>query len=306
MIRVRSALCTIAVASLALVACKKEGGEVTKETGAALTFLPKDTKIVFGVNLGKLASASILESYKAEMLKNAPPQFSEMQAACGIDIFKDFSSIVVGMVDDHRAVAVVSGNFTKDKVESCIKTVAEKEGKTFEAKDDGKLRVYTGAGDTIYAHWLGDGSVAMTSDDAGGAALLNEILGGAKLGDGDVMTMVKSTKTSAGIWAAGKIDASMTGGLPVGGDVSGFAVTVNASDTLDIKAMASFADADKASQAASQARMALGFVETQPKLAPFVSIIKKLKIESDGKALKVGVSLDSGDLEKLKQIPNMM
>jgi hypothetical protein len=240
------------------------------------------------------------------MLQTAPPEFNEMQQACEFDVFKDLGSMVVGVVDDRRAVAIVSGNFTKDKIEGCLTKIAEKEGKTFEAKDDGKLRVYSGMGDTVYAHWLSDNSVALTNDDGGGAAALNEIIGGAKLGDGDVMTMVKATKTSAGIWAAGKIDSSMTGGLPVGGDISGFAVTVEASDTLDVKAMASFADAEKASQASSQAKMALGLVETQPQLKPFAPMLKKLKIEADGKALKVGISLDSGDLEKLKQIPNMM
>lgn len=305
--RARIALFGAAALSLALVsACKKEGGEVTAEAGAALGYMPKDTKIVFGMNPTKLASSGVLEKYKSEMLSNAPPQFKEMQDNCGIDIFKDFKSIMVGYVSDSRGVAVVSGNFNREKIESCVKKAAEKEGKSFEMSDDGKIRVYKGDGKAIYAYWASDGTIVATSDDAGGAALLKEVIGGAKLDQGDVMNMVKSTKTSAGIWAAGKIDSSMTGGMPVGGEVSGFAVTVDAGNSLDIKALAQFAEASKASEAASQAKMMLGLAESQPMAKPFMGIIKKLKIEADGKALKVGVSLTSADLDKLKSLQNMM
>ena len=306
MIRARFVLCSVAVAALALTACKKEGGEVTKEAGAALNYLPKDTKVVFGMNFSSLASAKILEKYKAELMKTAPPEFKELQAACNIDIFKDLKSVVAGVAGENKAVLVISGNFKKDQIEDCAKKAAEKEGKTFEATDDGKMRVYSTGAEKMYAYWAGEGTVVATSDDSGGAAALKAVLDGEKLGEGDVMTMVKATKTSAGIWAAGQLDDSMTGGMPVGGEVSGFAATVEASDTLDIKAMAKFNSAEKASEAASQAKMMMGLAESQPMAKPFLPIIQKVKIEADGVALKVGVSLTSEDLDKLQALQGMM
>lgn len=306
MIRVRFALCSVAIAAVALAACKKEGGgEVTKEAGAALNYLPKDTKMVIGLNFGSLGSAKVLEKYKSQLMQSAPAEIKELQQSCNLDIFKDFKSIVVGVAGENKAVVVLSGNFKKDQIEDCAKKAAEKDGKTFNATDDGKIRVYDTGGEKAYAHWTSDNTVVATSDDAGGAALLKAVIGGEKLGDGPVMKMVKATKTSAGIWAAGQFDDSMTGGMPVG-DIDGFAATIEASDTLDIKAMAKFGSPEKASEAASQAKMAMGFAETQPMAKPFLPIIKKVKVEADGPALKIGVSLSGEDLDKLQALQGLL
>lgn len=298
----------VALAGLAFVGCKKEGGEVTKEAGAALTYMPASTKMVFGVNVSKLASAGVLAKYKKQLLDSAPKDFKEMQAACGIDIFKDISSVVVGMAGQNKLAIVVSGNFTKDKVESCLKKAAEKDGKTFAAADEGKLRVYTGGGDDkkLYAYWAGDHTVVMSPDEMGGAAVLKDIVAGKKLAaDSTAMKMVKATKTSAGVWAAGNVDPSMTGGMPVG-KLSGFAVTVEASDTLDIKVLANFATEDDANQAETGMRMGLAMAEGSPMAKPFLPIIKKVKIELDGKSVKAGVSLTGDDLDKLANLKKMM
>ena len=306
--RMRNVLCVAALAGLTFGACKKESGEVSKETGAALNYMPADTKMVFGINPSALAKAPVLAKYKDQLLQSAPPEFAEMQKECGIDVTKDFSSVVVGVAGENKMAVVINGNFKKDQIEACLKKAAEKEGETLTIKDEGKLRVYTGAdpSEAIYAHWLGDGSVVLSPAEMGGAAVLNAVLGGTKLAeDTSAMKMVKATKTTAEVWAAGNVDPSMTGGMPVG-EVEGFALTVEASDTLDVKILANFSSDEQANQAETAMRMGLAMAEGSPMTKPFLPIIKKVKIELDGKAVKAGVSLTAADLDQLANLKNMM
>ena len=308
----KTTLCAAALASLALSpACKKEGGEgggsSSKETATALGYMPQSASMVFGVNVASAANAGVLSKYRDEMMSQAPDEFKELEAACGINVMKDVKSVVVGIIEKEKGVIVVNGNFNKAKIEDCLTKAAEKEGEKITMADDGKLRTYKGddPDDVMYAYWPSDGTVVFTSNELGGKEVLTAVIDGKKLGDGEVMSLIKSTKTSATFWAAGN-PSKLAAGSPLDGqDISGIAMTVNAGDNLDVKVLVNFPSDAKAKEMEAMAKTGIEMGKTQPMAAPFKSIIDKFKIEADGKAVKAGISLNAGDIEKLASAAKM-
>jgi len=310
------ATCAVALVSLALApACKKDeasgggaaGGAVSAATGTALNFMPKASTMVFGVNVASAVNAKVLSKYKDMMMAQAPKEMKEFEAACGVNIQKDIKSITVGMTEGEKAIIVINGNFNQAKVEECMTKMSEKEGEKMTMADEGKIRVYApeGKDDKMYVHYPSDGTAVLTMTDLGGAALINDVVGREKLGDRDVMNLVKSPKTSATFWAAGNPE-KLAKGSPMDQGVKGIAMTVNAGDNLDIKVLANMEDGDKAAAMVKEGKAGIEMAKQMPMAAPFKPMLEKVKMEADGKAIKVGVSLTSSDIDNIAKMAPML
>ena len=306
-----------AVAGLALSpACKKDGdkkdGEKNEEGGdsagkagssgsssaSALAYLPASAKVVIGMNLTSASKAPILAKFKDKLIEQMAGDISEVQKECGMDFTKDISNLTIGMVSKENFVMVLSGNFDQAKVEGCLTAGAKKEGKEFKATDEGKLRIYdTGEKEKMAAYWPSANTAVLTQHKT--ANLLSDIMSGSSKLGGDVMALTKSTKTTSTFWAVGK-PGDLLKGAPVKG-VDSFGATIDAGDTLDIKALINFADENKAKEANGMAGMGLAMAKGQPAVKPFLSIIEKLKMEQDGKAMKIGISLSGADVDLIEK-----
>ncbi len=309
--KVKLFACVGAVACLALSpACKKDGGDSAKSGGlgtkatkkaaaSALSYMPANAKAVLGVNIAAAMNAPVLAKYKDMMMKKMNAEITDVQKECGLDIAKDITSITFGFVGKQEVVAVVTGDFDQKKAEGCLIAAAKKDGKEIKMTDDGKFRVYSNGNDDpkpLVVYWA-DNSAIITQQES--KSLLTEVINGKKLGDGSVMSLIKSTKTSASMWFAGDPGA-MGADVPAQG-INGVAGTINVDKTIDVKALVNFTDESKAKDANNTMSMGLMMVKGQAMAKPFLPIIEKLKVEQDGKAIKIGISLTSDDLTTIEK-----
>lgn len=265
-----------------------------------LDYLPAKTKMVLGFNLSKVADARVLEKYREKLVEQMPREARDALAACNFDPFEDISSLTVGLDHDEKGVLVASGTFDRERFDDCVVKEAETDGRRLTIKEDGELRVYESDDETLYAYWPADDAVVLSTTKMGGAEVITGVLDGAVLADGELLSIVEATDRRAGVWAAGLIDPSVTGGMPVADDLEAFVITADASDAVDVSVLIHFASDEAATQAHSQVTalvpMAKGNIPRE--LHPLVD---KLVLRVSGNSVEVSINLTGADLDSLAE-----
>lgn len=265
-----------------------------------LDFMPASSKMVFGIELSALGDAAVLARYRQMAVDAIPEAVKAGLAACGFDPFEDVDSVIIGIDHEQKGVAVITGNFTRETFEDCLSREAEKQGWALTLKEDGKVRIYEGVDEdeTIYAYWPADNLVVFATNDMGGAETLERTLGGARLVDGELRSMVEATDRDSALWGAGIADSTVTGGRPPPSDVERFSLTINVTETVNLRLLLYFPNPDAATDGYTRTAAMLPVLKgmAPPDLIPLVD---KIEIAVAGTALEVRVSLTGADIERL-------
>lgn len=281
--KLRSAL-IVAAALLVAPGCKKNESASATGPGAKgfatlLDHMPKDSSFVMGLSPSNASKSTIFKGLSDQMLAGAIPSAGEMKAKCGLNIMTDLVSIMVAASDfndDEGVVMAATGNFDRDKLETCI-TVT---GGTV----NGSSYLVTGEGDAMNAYWPTPNTLLLSklSEDE-----LKKSAAGSNLKQNSkMMALVNQVDMSSSVWMAGKVPAEaadMAQGMFTAPDTAYLAIKFSAAMHVNIGA--DFASESDAKGAESTLRLLL---EQGKSMMPAASdIIKTVKIVQSGANLKV-------------------
>lgn len=268
---------------------------VIESPRAALAYLAPDADIVLGVDVQGLMTAPILAPYRDQMLASAPDELRQLREQCGLDPIGDLRWIIFGFnAKTERGVMVIRGDFTQQKIESCL----EASGAGAKVSSEGDLRVYDFGDDKVVARWLGPGAVVATSDEAGGAEVLGKALGSGGL-SGALAARVDEIDNGSHLWMVS--GEQVFGQAPIQG-VTGLRVFARATEIISAGLVMDFVDAAKADATKTQLDMALG--QLGPMVGPeMVPIAQALQLAVVGTALEARIELSA---EQIKTIADFV
>ena len=315
----RNTMLTAAVlASLSLAAgCKKAGkGAMGGAAGAMSDVLPKETGFMVGISLNKLRTTKLWEtvSKKATEDPEAKKTIDELKADCGMDLMTGIvESVVIAGPEDYnneqKMLIHVAGKFSENKVNDCIvKMVQKKDQKKVAIAKEGPVSVYSVEGETkkLYAAWLGEGSVLISSDETG--AYLKEVLAKKSSYKQNAMLagLLAQVDTGALVYGAGIVPKSgdAAGALgAMGAKPEGAYGTVNYQKDLDATIGLRFASDAEAKTTADQINKEL---EGQKGSNPMVSeYLKGVKVSATGKDALIKIALTEQQITNLISLAEM-
>lgn len=315
---IRIILAGLAASALALTGCskeKKDEGAKTDETaeatddkaGAArpaadpggpavsgdikkaLGFLPADSKVVFGVNLGQVTNSEFAKLLPMAM-RQAPPEFTAMKVKCGIDPLTAFSGIVAGGDPDaagDKGWVVVGTGVERSKFESCAPKMV-KEGT--EVKTDGKFTIIDKpeGEDDFIAMWPDDSTMVVS------ALPREELEGMAKglQGNATITEMLRNVDTSGGLWMV------VTDIEDTGDDVDGAFGTLAFTDGLKLDLGVRMASAELAKQKVAEGQQQMQGALGQAGKAGEI-LEKKLSLKAADKDILVQLNLSTDELRSI-------
>ncbi len=288
---------TISVAALAmlgLTACKGGGG-----SAAATKLIPEQATIVGGVDMQGLMKTSLYSSNKEQLTKDEEAkEMMEAAKGCNIDIEK-LNSVVFGTDGKEGVAAVISGaGIGEEKNLTCISDkVKEKKGEAPFTVEGKELKM---SGDEGVAYIVDGKTLAFASKPWAGA--LKELIDGKGKSafEGANKDIFKKADQSKHIWVAGKVPAEMASGPADGLEAA--VASIDLSSGLSLKATATFADAEKATQVQDMAKggLAMGKGMAESKGIPG-SVVDGIKIEAKDKDLNAEVNISKEDLDKINE-----
>ena len=316
----RKTMLTAAIlASLALaLGCKKSGkGAMGGAAGAMSDVLPKETGFMVGISINKLRTTKLWEtvSKKATEDPEAKSAIDELKNDCGMDLMTGIvESVTVAGPEDYnneqKMLIHVGGKFSEGKVNDCItKMVQKKENKKVAIAKEGNVTVYSVEGEPkkLYASWLGEGSVLISTDETG--AYLKEVLAKKSSYKQNAMLtgLLAQVDSNALVYGAGVVpksgDAAGPFGAMVGAKPDGAYGTVNYQKDLDATVGLRFANDADAKTTVEQINKELeGQKGSNPMIAEY---LKGVKVTQSGKDAMIKVALTEQQINNLLSFVEM-
>jgi hypothetical protein len=199
----------LCVAALALCVTATAAHAESKAWKTAKAKLPAGMTAVVGVNIGPIKTSELYQQFlPLAMAKagKAKDNLDKLKSTCGIDATGVIDSVVVGMQDDEKGVAIVQLKGTTQKdLETCGRKVAKADGKTLTITKDGAVTKYGGMGDDdAYVRWFSKDSLAISSDKD----TLNKLTAGGIAKD-PIASQISSIGTDAALWVVVKKDQDL-------------------------------------------------------------------------------------------------
>jgi predicted transcriptional regulator len=304
--------------------------------GADPKLLPKDTEIIFSVNLKQILDSELVKTYQKTVEQGKKeletqigdnPILKYLKSA-GFDVFRDLHSITVaGNGGKEPTSIIIEGTFNKEKLASTVEDIAKDNPEAIKISKNGDQRVYeiTAPGEKTAFATLIDGKVLFATLSKEGlkeglarlagtqkSSLKKEfsvlletvnkqqslsfVATGAALSK--MMEGAPVPNGEAAVTALQNIDG-LSGALTVGKEV-GFQLGINAKDEAGAKKMA---------QDGTGALLGIQFLINQQakkdeKFAPVVDIVKTLRIANKGSNVILTGTVSMDVIEKLmKNIP---
>ena len=276
-------------------------------------YIPEKATILISLNWQSLAATGAFDQ-----IKNMAAEDTEILQSMGLDIKNDPKHLILGIefVDEGEltnAYVVVAGKFNEQKILSVIE---EQSGEEPEKTKVGKTTVYQ-LEDSEFA-FVPDG-ILLASSEEGESLLKNMLQAGEKsLANNEKMVdLVKNTDTSATIWAAVQIPATLKEEMEIGeaedigfkpDNVEAVTFSMNYAKMITTKLDAYFDNEKDASGCATFLKNSLdqmlGEEAAMPMPPEVIEIMKKIKIFPDEKVVKISLSVEREKLEKM--ITDMM
>lgn len=314
MVRIRQGWLVVLLGVALLAACKKDdkngstpqdktaespGGAGGASVSASddLSYLPVDSELVLGLNLGQVQQSSLWKQFVEPKLMSGEAQskISEFKAKCGYDPVTSVKAVSLGIKDvagdKPTGVAVIHG-LDKAKTWDCIeKTKDELTKDGTEMTRDGDLlllkskRGYRAAVSFINAST----AIAMLGDNADAAGMKAVAAGGSTLKSSPkFLEMYKKLNSSDSLW--GLVNSKLLDKSPLPVKARSIFGSLNVTDGLAIDLRVQFENPDSATQAA-------GTLNGQAKQAQ--AYVDKAEFTTDGAELHAVVVMSSQKLQAL-------
>jgi len=134
-------------------------------------YLPNDAEQVVVINVKQLLGSELVKKYALpEIEKNLKDnkEYKQLQAATGLDLLKDVSSIVIANSDSSgkKAMIIVRGRFDQDKIHKSASTFADLDKEKLKISKLGERNLYeaSGNGQTVFATFI-DGTTIVASPE---------------------------------------------------------------------------------------------------------------------------------------------
>jgi hypothetical protein len=311
---------TLLVSLAALVACKgkrddaqesaPEPAAVRPAQVAGLTAIPSDAAVVVGFNVHKLRDAALVQRGLRAVFDNDPGlgrRVTALLSDCGIDPRTDLATLLIatGATPD-QALLVATGAMDEARLPACVETATAAAGGAVSRVtwDDGRVAWASEprAGRTV---WFAFGAprtvVASTSE----AWLRQALARGAKgiRSNADMQAILNRVDRQAGMWAAGRVDPQLGGGLArvTGGEVKSPPLFMFAHLYVDkglrAELAAVMASEDDAATLVRFARAQLQTYEIIAQGAGLGRLVASLRVDARDDTVFLKLELSEGELD---------
>jgi hypothetical protein len=200
---------------------------------------------------------------------------------------------------------VVTGQIVETELASCVRTMVGEGGGTLTAKDLGGRTLYQAkdGNRTMYFAFGKPDTVVLGSNEA----YVTEALGtGKKLADNsELIGWIKLVDQKAPVWAAGKVDERVRGGLVklTSGQVKegpvAMVLSANPSDGLSLEVGAVMASEQDAKTLESFAKTQMGLMSMAAQAKSLGTIVDKVTISADKRLVRFKAALTAKDVNLL-------
>ena len=262
---------------------------------AALAYLAPDVDTVLGLDIAALMAAPILAPYRDRVLAETPSELRELRERCGLDPIRDLRWLVFGFnAASEQGVVIVRGDFTQEAIESCVK---KSSGAAATISSQGDLRVYTFGEDKLFVRWLGRGAAVVTSEEAGGAEVLDRALGSGGVSKA-LATQIDQVDNGSHMWLVAGEQAFKQ--APVQGAI-GVRLFARVTDILSAGLVMDFDSTARADSTKAQLDMALA--QVGPMVGQeMVPIVKALHLAVVGSALEARIELTAAQIKAISDL----
>jgi hypothetical protein len=283
----------IAVALFGLAACKGGGGE-------AIKFVPESATFVAGIDFKGLQASDAWKDNKEQLTKEGGEELGKLDK-CNLGLDHWSRVTIAGDGKSESSIVVVvegDGLGKKDNLE-CL----AKEDDKVTVEDDGKVVKFDGG--EMVGYVVNDGMVALSGEKWSDS--VKGLVGGEgkNAGDGDLKDVIGRADTGKHVWFAGILPAQASGMAKafLGADIKDVAGHLDLSSGLDVKVAANTGSSDDATKAKDAIQKQYDENKDQGKqLGLPESVVDGVKIDSDGSAVVVEVSISKDDMKKIEEL----
>jgi hypothetical protein len=196
---------------LVLPACKSTSGSGAAKEDLAL--VPKETDIILMANVARMRNTAMWR--KLLDVRDQDPQtkkdVDEFVVKCGLDPFKQIDSVFVAFPqtggEQKEFAAILRGTFNEQKLVSCARDQAKKDGRDLTTIEYNGKKLYTdNQKGEAFGSFL-DGKTAIV----GGKEWVKKVIdlaankGESAKGNASLAALMKRAKTSDALWGAGLV-----------------------------------------------------------------------------------------------------
>lgn len=305
-------LALVALAAVLAAGCGKKTKAAPEVYG--LSAVPASATAVVVVDVVRVIDAPLVERAVDQLLLRDPVLRDKWQGLyndCKIDARK--LRHVILAIGPHQGqgpgtgpvLMVVTGQIVESELASCVRKIVGQGGGTLTAKDLGGRTLYQmkDANRTMFFAFGKPDTVVLGSNEA----YVTEALGTTKkLADNaELMGWMKLADQRAPVWAAGKVDERVRGGLVklTSGQVKegpvAMVMSANPSEGLALEVGAVMASAADAKTLESFAKGQLGLMAMAAQAKSLGKIVEKVAISTDKTVVRFKAPLTAADVNQL-------
>ena len=304
---------------LALVACaaalaagcgKKSRAPLPDVTG--LSAVPASAQAVVSADVATMVDSPLVQRAVDQLLlrdRDLSSRWQQLDASCKLDP-KQLDQIVLAIgpgkgTGTGPVLMVVTGKIVETELASCVRTMVGQGGGSLTAKQLGGRTLYQAkdGNRTMYFAFSEPDTVVLGSDEA----YVTEALGTGKkaLDNADLAGWIKLVDPKAPMWAAGKVDERVRGGLVklTSGQVKAgpvaMIVSANPRDGLSLDVGAVMESEQDAKTLESFAKTQLGLMAMAAQAKSLGTVVDKVTIAADKQVVRFKAALSVDDVNQL-------
>jgi hypothetical protein len=305
-------LAALALAAVVAAGCGKKSSKATAEV-AGLSAVPASATAVVVVDVPRILGSQLVERAVDQLLLRDPllrDRWEQLTTTCKLDARK--LKHVVLAIGSHQPQAatgpvlmVVTGQIVETELASCVRTIVGQGGGTLTAKDLGGRTLYQAkdGNRTMFFAFGKPDTVVLGSNEG----YVTEALGpGKKAADNaELVGFMKLVDQKAPVWAAGKLDERLRGGLVklTSGAVKegpvAMLVSANPTDGLALEVGAVMANEQDAKTLESFAKTQIGVMAMAAQAKSLGTIVDKVTISADKQVVRFKAPLSAKDVNLL-------
>jgi hypothetical protein len=306
-------LAYVAAAAVLAVGCGSKSKKALPEV-SGLAAVPASATAVVVADVSRVVDAPLVERAVDQLLLRDPQlnqRWQQLATTCKVDP-KKLKHVVLA-IGPHEGkgpgtgpvLMVVTGQIVETELAGCVRTIVGQGGGTLTAKDIGGRTLYQAKDQnrTMYFAFGKADTVVLGSNEA----YVTEALGtGKKVADnGELVGYMKLANQSAPVWAAGKVDERVRGGLVklTGGQVkegpTAMVVSADPTNGLGLEVGAAMASEADAKTLESFAKAQLGLMAMAAQAKSLGKVVDKVTISAEKQVVRFKAALTVDDVNLL-------
>jgi hypothetical protein len=305
-------LACIALAAVVAAGCGKKSSRATPDV-AGLSAVPASATAIVVADVARVIDSELVDRAVDQLLLRDPvlrDRWQQLYNSCKIDARKlKHVVLAIGPRQEGGATGpvlmVVTGQIVETELASCVRTMIGQGGGTLTAKDVAGRTLYQAkdGNRTMFFAFGKPDTVVLGSNEAYVTEALST---GKKAADNpELVGWMKLVDQKAPVWAAGKVDERVRGGLVklTSGQVQqgpvAMIMSANPSDGISLEVGAVMASDQDAKTLESFAKTQLGVMAMVAQAKSLGTIVDKVTISADKQVVRFKAALTPKDVNLL-------